>query len=110
MWPLGGVLLLWFLLRPKKKKGQAGQPVALIEGEASEAAAASEEQAYPEPDDLTCVSGIGPVSAEVLQKNGIRTLAQLAAADVDHLKAILAREGLPRIINPSKWPARASGI
>lgn len=107
MWhTFGALFVLWLLTRDgeKRQQAQAQQPVAMIE---AETAASSEEPADPEPYDLTSVKGLGPKSAKVLHKYNIRTRAQLAATDVDYLKTILAKEGMPRVVDPSAWPTLA---
>jgi predicted flap endonuclease-1-like 5' DNA nuclease len=58
------------------------------------------------PDDLKRIEGIGPKTAGVLQAAGVTTFAQLAAADVEHLKAILKAAGIRA--NPGAWPEQAS--
>jgi len=72
---------------------EAPAPVAVV----SEAAV---------PDDLTRIEGIGPVISRRFQEAGIATFAQLAAADVDHLKQILLDAKL-RLANPETWPEQA---
>lgn len=57
-------------------------------------------------DDLKVIEGIGPKIAEVLQEGGITTFAELAAADLDQLNAIL--EGKVRIFHPDTWSEQAS--
>jgi predicted flap endonuclease-1-like 5' DNA nuclease len=59
------------------------------------------------PDDLKVVEGIGPKIASLLQAGGIATFAQLAAADVEQLRAILAQAGLSRLADPATWPEQA---
>jgi large subunit ribosomal protein L17 len=56
-------------------------------------------------DDLKIVEGIGPKIAEIFASKGISTFAQLAAANVDDLKAILVEAG-PSYAgkDPSTWP------
>lgn len=86
----------------------------------SEAAAAS---TYPAADGaaaaetppvvhaLVDVNGVGPKTAALLQEAGIATVAQLAAAPVDQLRAILAQAGPNyRVIDPSPWPANAQAL
>ncbi len=58
------------------------------------------------PDDLTILEGIGPKVAQLLQQAGIRTFAQLAAAQVGELKAILEPAGL-QFMDPSTWAEQA---
>lgn len=57
-------------------------------------------------DDLKRIEGIGPKISGLLQAAGIASYAQLAAADVDHLKHILSQAGL-RLANPDTWPEQA---
>ena len=61
-------------------------------------------------DDLTIIEGIGPRIQELLQNGGIRTFAELAAASVPEIKAILDKAG-PRfqMHNPGTW-ARQSAL
>jgi predicted flap endonuclease-1-like 5' DNA nuclease len=67
----------------QKRPGRAEEPAA--EPTPQQAAA---ERAAPRkraPDDLTVIKGIGPVVQQKLQALGIRTFADLAAADADTL-------------------------
>ena len=59
--------------------------------------------------DLTIVEGIGPKINELFNDNGIKTFAQLAAANVPQLRAILDKGGSRfRIANPSTWARQAA--
>jgi NADH-quinone oxidoreductase subunit I len=58
------------------------------------------------PDDLTKVEGIGPKISGVLQAAGIKTFAQLGAADVTRLQEILDAAEL-RLAKPDTWPEQA---
>ncbi len=60
------------------------------------------------PDDLKIVEGIGPKIEELLNREGIRSFAQLAAADPDRLMTVLRAAG-PRfqIQDPTTWPRQA---
>lgn len=60
------------------------------------------------PDDLRKIEGIGPKIAEKLNNAGINTFAELATAEVDRLKEILAAAG-PRysMHNPTSWPQQS---
>ena len=61
------------------------------------------------PDDLTVIEGIGAKIAELLAQNGIRTFAQLAAANVVRLRAILDSGGARfRTAQPETWAEQAS--
>lgn len=57
-------------------------------------------------DDLKIIEGIGPKISGVLQAAGIRTLAQLAATDVDELKRVLTEADI-RLGDPGTWPEQA---
>jgi predicted flap endonuclease-1-like 5' DNA nuclease len=57
-------------------------------------------------DDLTEIEGIGPKSAGVLQKAGIRSYSQLAETEPEQIKEILKEAGM-RTINPETWPEQA---
>ena len=61
-------------------------------------------QAVSAKDDLKKIEGIGPKIEELFNNAGIHTFAELAAADVEHLKEILHAAG-PRytIHNPASW-------
>lgn len=59
------------------------------------------------PDDLKMIEGIGPKIAGLLNEAGISTFAQLAAADVADLNALLEKASL-RIANPATWPEQAA--
>jgi large subunit ribosomal protein L27 len=62
----------------------------------------------PKPDDLKIVEGIGPKIETLLKEGGIQNWDDLAAADVDKLKAILDAAGSRyQIHDPSTWPAQA---
>lgn len=59
-------------------------------------------------DDLTRISGIGPKAANLLHAAGIASYAQLAAASVAELQAILDQAGPRyRVVDPSSWPEKA---
>ncbi len=60
-------------------------------------------------DDLKIVEGIGPKIEELLHEAGIKTWADLAAAEVSRLREILDAAG-PRyqIHDPGTWPKQAS--
>ena len=75
-------------------------PVRTLAAEATPAAP-------PKPDDLTIVEGIGPKIAGLLQAAGILTFAQLAGADVERLKHILAEARLTALADPTTWPEQA---
>ena len=60
------------------------------------------------PDDLKKIEGIGPKIEQLLNKADIQTYPQLAAADVEQLKQILADAGARyQLADPTTWPAQA---
>lgn len=59
--------------------------------------------------DLTVIEGIGPKINALFHDNGIKTFAQLAAAAVPQMRAILDKGGARfRIANPSTWAQQAA--
>ena len=61
------------------------------------------------PDDLIIIEGIGPKINALLNKDGIYTFAQLAAAAVERLQAILDAAGPRfRLADPHTWPQQAA--
>ena len=60
-------------------------------------------------DDLTVVEGIGPKINELLNADGIKTFAQLAATAVPVIQTILDKAG-PRfaLAKPGTWPQQAA--
>jgi large subunit ribosomal protein L17 len=81
----------------------AVEEVATVAEEAAPAA-----NATTSTDDLKVVEGIGPKIAELFNAKGINTFAQLAATDVDTMKAILD-EGGPAFVgkDPGTWAQQA---
>jgi len=60
------------------------------------------------PHNLQRIEGIGPKIVEILNANGISTFADLADADVAHLRQILQDAGPRyRLADPETWPAQA---
>lgn len=68
-------------------------------------AAALEQRAE---DDLQRIEGIGPKIAELLRADGIRSFADLATADTQHLQSLLDAAG-PRfkLAQPDTWVTQA---
>ncbi|MEM6842399.1 MAG: hypothetical protein AAF632_09235 [Bacteroidota bacterium] len=66
-------------------------------------------EAPPVPDNLKIVEGIGPKIEGMLNAEGIYTFAQLATADREKLRNIMAAEG-PKFLavhDPTTWPKQA---
>jgi len=85
-------------------------PAAVEEAPApvAEEAPAKEEAPAAEPDKLTKIEGIGPKIAEVLNKNGIMTFAQLAGTEAPAIKTMLTEaEGNFGAHVPDTWPTQA---
>jgi len=59
-------------------------------------------------DDLKKIEGIGPKIVELLQEAGISTFADLAAADADKIREVLAGGGARfQMHDPTSWPMQA---
>ena len=58
------------------------------------------------PDDLKKIEGIGPKINSLLQEAGINTYAELAAASVDKIDAIIDAAGIT-FADPTTWPQQA---
>ena len=77
--------------------------------------AAAEATAAPAPtepqqdDDLTRVNGIGPVFQSRLRAAGIHTYAQLAAADPDTLRGVVAAADWQKF-EPERWIEEAAQL
>ena len=74
---------------------------------AGESRAPHRAQAIGKPDDLVIIEGIGPKISRILQENGIRTFAELAAADINQVEEILQKAGLSNITDPATWAEQA---
>ena len=60
-------------------------------------------------DNLKLVEGIGPKIEELLNADGIRTFAKLAATNPQHLSALLEAAGARfQIHDPETWPQQAA--
>jgi len=60
-------------------------------------------------DNLKLVEGIGPKIEELLNADGIRTFAKLAATNPQHISALLDAAGARfQIHNPETWPQQAA--
>ena len=59
--------------------------------------------------DLTLIDGIGPVTAEVLQRSGVTTFAQLGAMTPEEIEDLLTKAGSPLIAghHADSWPRQA---
>lgn len=94
--------------------------LVLLKGRGSEDELAAGSAPAPQPlvgspavadaaaDDLTRIEGVGPKIADLLRADGIGTFAQLAGADVDRLRRVLADAGSRfQLADPSTWPHQA---
>ena len=59
-----------------------------------------------EPDNLAKVEGIGPKINSLLQEAGIKTFADLAAAEVSKIDEIIDAAGIT-FADPTTWPEQA---
>jgi small subunit ribosomal protein S16 len=102
---------------PVVEEAPAEEPVAEEAAPVAEEAPAEEpvaEEAAPAEeasgDDLKKIEGVGPKIEGLLNDAGIKTYADLAAADVDRLKEILAAAGARYAAHdPGTWP-KQSGL
>ena len=132
MLPIGGVLafLIWWLSRrqameappprailveqgiPRSRPG--AEPSVSEEGEKASGAAVEEpsksattrKRAARKGDDLKVIEGIGPKIALLLERNGVRTYAQLGQTSIENLQTILKSANL-RFAKPATWPEQA---
>ncbi|MFK7774380.1 MAG: helix-hairpin-helix domain-containing protein, partial [Saprospiraceae bacterium] len=81
-------------------------PVVEEAAPVAEEAAPAVEEAPAAADDLTKIEGIGPKIGETLTNAGIATFAQLAEADVEKVKEILAENKLASH-DPTTWGQQA---
>lgn len=111
-------LVIWWLFsrRPKPEPTsteihlERSDPVVIKPAAADvapvEAAPAAVQVEPVKADDLKVIEGIGPKISGVLQAAGIRTFAELAAADPQRISEILLAAGL-RLADPATWPEQA---
>lgn len=95
----------------KEYKGITKMQTFTTEGEAGLAFAsgisASKFAALKE-DNLQVIEGIGPKMEELLKKNGILTLTDLASKNADYLRSLLDKEGNKySMIDPTTWSGQA---
>jgi len=90
--------------KKEEPKVEAPAPAAEVKEEAPAAKAA----APSDKDPLRKVEGIGPKIEELFHNSGILTFADLANADVEKLKGILADAGSRyRMHDPTTWPEQS---
>jgi len=97
-------LLIWLWLRGRAERKTAPSVRFEIAAQPRPPQPPQPEE-KPTPDDLRRIEGIGPKTASALQAAGVTTFAQLAATDVEQLKAILKAAGVRA--NPGAWPEQA---
>ena len=98
------------LLRAQAREEEAALAAARAAVRSAPAAAAQAAEAVPPagPDDLQKIEGVGPKIASLLVEGGVRTFAELAAADTGRLQAILDAAGSRfQMADPASWPAQA---
>lgn len=59
-------------------------------------------------DDLTQIEGIGPKAQEALYEAGLRSYANVAAANVDALREVLEKNPRLKLLVPDTWPQQAA--
>ncbi|HEX5112565.1 MAG TPA: 30S ribosomal protein S1 [Saprospiraceae bacterium] len=83
----------------------AEEPAPVAEEAAPKAKAS---KAKASGDDLKIIEGIGPKIAEILHAAGINTFAELAAANPESIRGILAEQGSRfKVHDPETWPKQA---
>lgn len=89
--------------RRRKKSGDAQQAAPAAQTEAAA-------EATPKADDLTKVYGIGKVFSGALAANGITTFQQLADADLDTLRGVIASDSdtSDEAANEETWAEQAA--
>lgn len=96
--------------KEEKKEEKVEEPAAEVKKEEKkETKKAAKTTKGSGKDDLKKIEGIGPKISELLGNNGYTTFAELAAADVEKLREILASAG-PRykMHNPETWTEQAA--
>jgi predicted flap endonuclease-1-like 5' DNA nuclease len=91
--------------KPKAKPKAVAKPKAAPKNAGIDIAAAKKAGfTIKNANDLTIVEGIGPKINDLFIAAGIKTFAQLSAATVPQMRAILDKGGSRfRIANPSTW-------
>lgn len=105
------IVLLWWLLQGEARARSTRTNVVVVSPPATPNAPVRVTVTPAAPvavaDDLTKIEGIGPKINGVLQEAGIKTFADLAQADIAHLRQILDAAGL-RVNDPTTWPEQAA--
>ncbi len=101
-------LFIIFLLKSKKRgiKFSATTTLTYIPVETDLGLAIAAHDTPLVQDDLTRISGIGPVISNYLKTNGILTYQQLSKLSTPHIKELLAKKRY-RLQDPESWPHQA---
>ena len=97
----------------KEEKATEEKPVEKAEAAPKKEEKAAEEkpakkEAKAKPEDLTKIEGIGPKAAEALVASGVKTYAELAAAEAEKVKEILTEASSTLAhLDPTSWPKQA---
>ena len=84
--------------------GPVSQPTPALAAGPSTASANSH-------DDLTKIAGIGPITQELLRKNGIERFEQLGQMTADQLKEVFANQDSRfQSLNVTTWPVQARAL
>lgn len=94
----------------RKRTRRSGGRRRKKSGDAQQAAPAAQTEATPRADDLTKVYGIGKVFSGALAANGITTFQQLADADLDTLRGVIASDSdtSDEAANEETWAEQAA--
>ncbi len=100
---------LYYLRERRGKAARIKEKLVSGSGAKKAAAASREEAAALEPaDDLTRIEGIGPKISVLLHDAGFSSFADLAAADPEKIREILAEAGGSYAAHdPETWPKQA---
>jgi len=97
----------------KEEKAVEEKPAEKAEAAPKKEKKAAEEkpakkEAKAKPEDLTKIEGIGPKAAEALVASGVKTYAELAAAEAEKVKEILTEASSTLAhLDPTSWPKQA---
>ena len=93
-------------IKPKRSQPKQTEP-KYIQPEQIQAST-TEVLGLSSPDDLTMISGIGPVAQQVLHDHGIHRFEQVAELSVEQLRGMFFDDQNKfQLLDPSTWPAQA---
>jgi predicted flap endonuclease-1-like 5' DNA nuclease len=93
--------------RPKKAVKAPAKPVKKEDQPVKEV---KEVTASAGPDDLTIIKGVGDKVAVMLNKNGIKTYADMAATPIERFRELLRANNMSKFRNPVNWAKNAAAL